>query len=107
MTQAAEVSRRDRRGGLDLDSDDVSLTVLQDRVDLNLVFGAVMEQLGALPGPGQLPGQLHQHQGPHLGSAFDVGQLADVARDEIGEVGGMMAAVVVVFWSLVVWCSGR
>jgi hypothetical protein len=37
----------------------------------------------------QLAGTARQQadQGPHLGGAFDVGQLADVARDEIGEVG--------------------
>jgi len=60
VTQAAEVSRRDRGGGLDFDPNDVSLTVFPDRVDLDPVLGAVMEQLGALPGPGQLPGRLHE-----------------------------------------------
>jgi hypothetical protein len=34
---------------LDLGPDHVSLAVLQHRVDLNLVFAAVVEELGALP----------------------------------------------------------
>src|SRR5277367_6508450 len=73
MTQAAKVSRRDRRGGLDLDPDDVSLTVLQDRVYLNLVLRAVMEQLGALLRPGELPGQFHEHESFQQGAERPAG----------------------------------
>jgi hypothetical protein len=43
MPQAAKISGRDGRGGLDLDADDLALAVLEDRVDLDFVFGAVMK----------------------------------------------------------------
>jgi hypothetical protein len=43
MPQAAEISGVDRRGSLDLNSDDAALPVLKDRVHFDLVLGAVVE----------------------------------------------------------------
>jgi hypothetical protein len=43
VPQTAEILRADGRGGLDLDADHLAPAVLQDRVDLHLVLGAVVE----------------------------------------------------------------
>jgi hypothetical protein len=88
VLQATEVAGRDGGGGLDLDPDDVALAVLQDRVDLDLVLGAVVKQLGALPLPRQLAGQLHQHEALEQRTELpaDAQQAAGVLAEQVGPV---------------------
>jgi hypothetical protein len=62
VPQAAEVLGADSCPCLDLHFDDPTVRGLEDDVDLEVVLGAVVVELGALVRPGQLPGDLRRHE---------------------------------------------
>src|SRR2546429_9831432 len=86
VPEAAEVVRADGGRSLDFDADDLTPAVLQDRVDLHLVLGAVVEQLGTLPRPGELAGPFHQDEPrePWAEPAAGPQQAPDVRAEQVG-----------------------
>src|SRR5262249_10861707 len=91
ILQRLQVSRGDRRAGLDLDADAAAGRVLQEEVDLLPRQSAVVEESGLDRAPGRLLAELHQDEvlEQQTGELGLLRQARGVESEGVGEQAGV------------------